>query len=656
MTKHTVNNDASATPMKGWDTDERLTLQENSPDLLGALGPWSSAHIRSAAEFILPDVRAGKNTLVYNVHSYSTKVPYQGIAPFISHFTTPGDRVLDPFCGSGMTGIAAILFGRHATLVDISPAAIHIASNYVTPCDVEMLSAEAHRILSLLEEELAPLYATTCDRCGWPATIVYTVWSDVFDCRRCRREIIYWDVAVDRVAGSVRRVFPCPHCGSVWAKKDLTWRATRPVSTNYACQRRCGRHTERPVNQEELALSASLERESIPDWYPSARFGREREMWRKSHEAMGITSLDAFYTRRNLRSLAALWREIGRVPEPRLRESLRFAFTAIVNRASRRYQWNAKRPTNVQTGTLYIASLSYEWNVLSLFRRKLRDVVAYYRTYRSFTGTAIVLKDSATRLGAIPEGSIDYVFTDPPFGGNIYYADCALLWESWLDEYTDEREEIVIHRKRGGDAGNSTADYQRLMTEAFTRMYKAMRPRRSASVVFHSSDVKLWRGIQESIRDAGFELVGTTGLDKGQPSIKGLRGKRGEEHVAAVDVILNLRKLTRVGAVSLSGETPADIRSLLTTVLEEHVRSLPAKIQSAPQTYSNDQRSTQYLHSLAVRTILDRGIPFREVSFAYVEDLCRDLLELRGNHWYLKDEGSPPESPSQLDLLGNAVR
>src|SRR5436305_1606802 len=53
------------------------------------------------------DIRAGKNTYVYDAHTYHTKVPPNGIAQLIEYYTQPGDTVLDPFCGSGMTGVAA---------------------------------------------------------------------------------------------------------------------------------------------------------------------------------------------------------------------------------------------------------------------------------------------------------------------------------------------------------------------------------------------------------------------------------------------------------------------------------------------------------------------------------------------------------------------
>ena len=80
---------------------------------------------------------AGKNTYVYDAHTYHTKVPPEGIELLIQHFTDEGDVVLDPFCGSGMTGIAAQRQKRNVLLCDLSPAATFIATNMNTPIDAE---------------------------------------------------------------------------------------------------------------------------------------------------------------------------------------------------------------------------------------------------------------------------------------------------------------------------------------------------------------------------------------------------------------------------------------------------------------------------------------------------------------------------------------
>ena len=42
-------------------------------------------------------IRAGKNTYVYDAHTYHTKVPPSGIVQLIEYYTKPGDVVLDPF-------------------------------------------------------------------------------------------------------------------------------------------------------------------------------------------------------------------------------------------------------------------------------------------------------------------------------------------------------------------------------------------------------------------------------------------------------------------------------------------------------------------------------------------------------------------------------
>jgi len=53
---------------------------------------------------------------------------------------------------------------------------------------------ETTRIQEAVREEFGWLDGTTCDRCGGPATIHYTVWSDALARRRCGAEIGLRDV------------------------------------------------------------------------------------------------------------------------------------------------------------------------------------------------------------------------------------------------------------------------------------------------------------------------------------------------------------------------------------------------------------------------------------------------------------------------------
>ena len=128
-------------------------------------------------EPFIADIREGKNDPIYNAHSYHTKVPPRAIIPYILHYTKPGDVILDPFCGSGMTGVAALMCenppegillsvpgsakgARRAILNDLAPAACHIAYNYCTPVKVELLLAEFEKIKVAVKEEFDRLYGT----------------------------------------------------------------------------------------------------------------------------------------------------------------------------------------------------------------------------------------------------------------------------------------------------------------------------------------------------------------------------------------------------------------------------------------------------------------------------------------------------------------
>ena len=81
-------------------------------------------------------IETTKATAIYNMHTYWSKKPHDAIRRYIEHYTQPGDLVLDPFCGSGSTALAALMAGREAIAIDPSPAATFITKNYCTPVDV----------------------------------------------------------------------------------------------------------------------------------------------------------------------------------------------------------------------------------------------------------------------------------------------------------------------------------------------------------------------------------------------------------------------------------------------------------------------------------------------------------------------------------------
>ena len=144
------------------------------------------------------------------------------------------------------------------------------------------------------------------------------------------------------------------------------------------------------------------------------------------------------------------------VSDDRVRRALAFAFTNTAWHGTRMRRFNARGGQRPLTGTLYIPQLSSEVNVLEVMRNKIAQLQRYYRSYRPHQAELpAILLGSATDLSSIPSGSIDYVFTDPPFGSNIFYADCNLIWEAWLGRLTDSASEAVVNRSLGLDNGGN---------------------------------------------------------------------------------------------------------------------------------------------------------------------------------------------------------
>jgi DNA modification methylase len=92
--------------------------------------------------------------------------PHDAIRQYIRHYTKPGDLVLDPFCGSGGTALAALMEGRKAIAIDRSPAATFITKNYCTPVDVNELQDAFEELKRKVKPEIDWLYETKCDRWG----------------------------------------------------------------------------------------------------------------------------------------------------------------------------------------------------------------------------------------------------------------------------------------------------------------------------------------------------------------------------------------------------------------------------------------------------------------------------------------------------------
>ncbi len=554
-------------------TDEAILAMSDPPYYTACPNPWLADFVKHygkpydpdeeySREPMAIDVSVGKTDALYKAHGYHTKVPHLAIVPSILHFTEPGDIVLDGFAGSGMTGVAAQWCGtapasyrhqiemewkkagmaapkwgaRRAVLNDLSPAATFIGANYNLPFDVDAFAKAGKQLLAEVDKEIGWMYETLHTDGRTKGRIEYTVWTEIFSCPECAGEINFLKEALEDETKRVRESFPCPECGAELNKDRLervletkidpitgkSWQKVKlaPELISY----RVGkiRHEKRPDDQD-LKTIRRIEELPLPYHLPSNRFPIE-EMYHGSRIApKGFTHVHHFFLPRAANAMSLLWEKARRNRDPRTRAFLIFMVEQAIWGLSvlNRYQpIQQGRPGGSQvnrqlTGVYYVASQIAECSPTYNLGGKLNRLIKAFHSYRAQKSTTMINTGTAARIG-LPDSSIDYVFTDPPFGENIFYADLNFLVEAWHGVTTDSQPEAIIDKFKS----KALPDYQHLMQKCFAEYHRVLKPGRWMTVVFSNSKASVWNAIQVALQQAGFVVAEVTALDKKQGSYR----------------------------------------------------------------------------------------------------------------------------------------
>ena len=111
--------------------------------------------------------------------------------------------------------------------------------------------------------------------------------------------------------------------------------------------------------------------------------------------------------------------------------------------------------------------------MFSAFERKAKTIFLYFASENIVSVKSVQIStQSACHLRQLQDNSIDYVFTDPPFGANINYSEMNFLWESWLEEFTDNAEEAIVNKIQH----KNNDDYGNIMCRAISEIYRVLKP------------------------------------------------------------------------------------------------------------------------------------------------------------------------------------
>lgn len=576
------------------------------------------------------DVSVGKNNPIYNAHSYHTKVPHPAIMRYILHYTQPGDVVYDGFAGTGMVGVACSKCGspetqlkneikkefeinkypfkwgkRNSICGDLSPYASFIAYLYNTPTNPLAYEKQANDIINEVESELGWMYETKHSD-GKKGYISFVVWSDVFLCPNCGKEIIYYNEGVDNENKTINETFPCPHCQKILTKKEMdrykvsvyddaigeTVVQTKSVPVLIKYTTSDGKRHEKIPDVFDLELIEKINKMNNPYWFPVERMmgkvGRWGEQWRTFHE--GLNNVHHFFTKRNLIIASAIYdKTIGKG----VLNSMMTSYLVNIGSKMARYKMGKSGNVNMP-GTLYVASATAEQNLFQGYRGKIKDFVKAF----NIENIGVVNVCSASN-SLLKNNSVDYIFTDPPFGDNIMYSELNFIQESWLKVKTHNQEEAII----SSFYNKGINEYYYLMRKCFQDYYRVLKPEHWLTIEFSNTRASVWNAIQRSLQSVGFVVANVSSIDKQQASYNAVTSTTAVKQ----DLVISCYKPSKELVEKLS--ISSNKKEFVWDFISEHLKHLPIHIEKGNMTTTVVERSPKILYDRLISYYVQHGYP-----------------------------------------------
>ena len=422
--------------------------------------------------------------MMYKAMKYWGKKPNNIFREYIEHYSKSNEIILDAFAGSGVCPLEAIQINRKAVGIDLNPISMFMMEMLATPLNITKFKQEWAEIKSdfaKFEKEMG-LFLTACPKCKKPARII--------------------NVHYDGEPFKIR--YDC------------------------SCQKK---NNSKQLDDEDLKLIEKANKIKISYWYPKDKFP-DTDAFDGAKKNAGDYFYD-LWTRRNLYALAYMFDRINKIKDNKIKEFFKFTFISMLHLCTKMVSARREKSQRPDSGSwgrpAYLFPKRHlEQNPFILFERAIEDkqgVIKAKENSNKLIGNKtnfaknfedlkdtdknlLIMKKNTIELSKyIPNESIDFVLTDPPYGGLIKYFDLSSIWAVWLKGKEQNKEfdipyneEITLDKKR------DFTYYDRMLFKAFSEINKVLKSNRYMVVTFHNSQPRIFNSIMKSCINAGFVL------------------------------------------------------------------------------------------------------------------------------------------------------
>lgn len=429
---------------------------------------------------LVEDVRPA----MYKPMKYWGKKPHNIWSDFIECYCPDGGTVLDPFMGSGLVAFESLILGKKAITLDLNPLSTFFVNVTLKEFDEEKFEQAVNRIAKEIEND--------------------DVYRRHYKRKKDDQELTIYNY--------------------IWYKNQVT--KIRVKDEN-------GKEVP-DLEPDEIddALLVEMKNIDMKYWYPTDKLPLNPSINQKFIDDLGGDDFSCLWTKRNLYLLSKMFDLITK-EEPILVEHLLLAFIHTLHLVCKMVYPRTEKGNRKYSGSwgradYMIRNNSMEQNPLIVFLRSCFDkqgVVkamnnAKERLPKDFKANIVdgqhnIKKNANLNYGVvdvadlcdyIEEKSIDFIITDPPYGGLVQYMDLSQIWLVWLQKYDNRycanvEAEITVKR---GYVGRE--EYNRKLVNAFKNMHKVLKDDGYMVVTFHNQEMQEWNDFVNAIRNAGFKF------------------------------------------------------------------------------------------------------------------------------------------------------